>query len=90
MKWIKLCSLFFGLAVLSEAALPAGRLAFVNDASASRDADDVCEIPFQVAILMAFGATGKLAFDQITNHKVANELLKGSPPRKEWEPFFKL
>ena len=36
----------------------------------------------------------KLAFDpatkQITNHKVANELLAGSPPRKEWEQYYKL
>jgi predicted dehydrogenase len=37
---------------------------------------------------------GKLTFDratqQITNHKVANELLAGAPPRKEWEQFYKL
>lgn len=46
--------------MLSEAAFPARRLAFVNDASASRDADDVCAIPFQVAILAVFGATDRL------------------------------
>lgn len=36
----------------------------------------------------------KLTFDrktkQITNHKVANELLNGVPPRKGWEQYYKL
>lgn len=36
----------------------------------------------------------KLEFDpvkkRITNHKFANELLKGAPPRKEWEEFYRL
>lgn len=36
----------------------------------------------------------KIEFDrktkQITNNKVANELLKGAPPRKGWEEFYKL
>ena len=36
----------------------------------------------------------KLAFDrstkQFTNNKIANELLLGPPPRKEWEQFYKL
>ena len=36
----------------------------------------------------------KLAFDpatkQITNHKLANVLLAGVPPRKDWEQFYKL
>ena len=36
----------------------------------------------------------KLAFDratkQITNNKVANELLVGPPPRQGWEQFYKL
>lgn len=27
---------------------------------------------------------------QVTNHKLANELLKGAPPRKEWEEFYRL
>lgn len=27
---------------------------------------------------------------RITNHKVADELLNGAPPRKEWEQFYKL
>jgi enoyl-[acyl-carrier-protein] reductase (NADH) len=27
---------------------------------------------------------------QITNHKVANGLLGGQPPRKDWEQFYKL
>jgi hypothetical protein len=30
------------------------------------------------------------ATKQITNHKVANELLAGQPARKEWEQFYKL
>ena len=37
---------------------------------------------------------GKLIFDrktkQITNNKIANQLLKGPPPRKGWEEFYKL
>ncbi len=37
---------------------------------------------------------GELVFDretkQITNNKVANELLVGPPPRKGWEEFYKL
>lgn len=52
--------LTFALAIGSSAAVPAGRLAFVNDASASKDADDVCAIPFQVALMSAFNATSKL------------------------------
>jgi hypothetical protein len=27
---------------------------------------------------------------RITNHKVADELLKGAPPRKEWEQFYRM
>ena len=37
---------------------------------------------------------GKLIFDrktkEITNNKIANQLLKGPPPRKGWEEFYKL
>jgi hypothetical protein len=37
---------------------------------------------------------GKLIFDrktkQITNNKVANQLLIGPPPRKGWEEYYKL
>jgi predicted dehydrogenase len=44
--------------------------------------------------VIAQRVNAKLSFDpvtrQITNHKVANELLNGTPPRKEWEQFFKL
>jgi hypothetical protein len=49
--------------------------------------------------MMALGViaqrvNAKLAFDpatkQITNHKVANELLNGVPPRKDWEQYYKL
>jgi hypothetical protein len=44
--------------------------------------------------VIAQRVNAKLAFDptskQITNHPVANELLAGAPPRKEWEQFFKL
>lgn len=34
--------------------------------------------------------TFDLATNQITNHKVANELLNGVPPRKDWEQYYKL
>jgi len=44
--------------------------------------------------IVAQRVNAKLTFDpatkQITNHKVANELLAGVPPRKEWEQFYKL
>ena len=37
---------------------------------------------------------GKLIFDpatrQITNNKIANQLLIGPPPRKDWEQYYKL
>ena len=59
--------------------------------------------PFSVAgplcQAMAIGViaqrvNAKLAFDpaarQITNHKLANELLAGVPPRKGWEQFYNL
>lgn len=54
---ILLCiSLLFAQA--AHAAIP--RIAFLNDASASQDADDVAAIPVQVALMAAFGATEKL------------------------------
>ncbi len=44
--------------------------------------------------IVAQRVNAKLAFDpttkQITNHKVANGLLDGVPPRKDWEQFYKL
>lgn len=44
--------------------------------------------------IIAQQVNAKLQFDraakQITNHKVANELLNGVPPRKEWEQYYKL
>ena len=44
--------------------------------------------------VIAQRVNAKLAFDratkQITNHKVANELLAGVPPRKDWEQYYKL
>ena len=44
--------------------------------------------------IIAQRVNAKLTFDratkQITNHKLANELLAGVPPRKEWEQFYKL
>jgi len=62
-----------------------------------------CRSSFAVAgplsQMMALGViaqrvNAKLAFDresrQITNHKVANELLAGVPPRKDWEQFYRL
>ena len=44
--------------------------------------------------VIAQRVNAKLQFDpatkQITNHKVANELLNGAPPRKDWEQYYKL
>ena len=44
--------------------------------------------------VIAQRVNAKLAFNpatkQITNHKLANELLVGVPPRKEWEQYYKL
>ena len=44
--------------------------------------------------IVAQRVNAKLTFDpatkQITNHKLANELLAGVPPRKDWEQFYKL
>jgi hypothetical protein len=44
--------------------------------------------------VIAQRVNARLAFNpvtkQITNHKVANALLAGLPPRKEWEQFYKL
>jgi predicted dehydrogenase len=44
--------------------------------------------------ILAQRVNSKLSFDiatkQITNHKVANELLNGVPPRKEWRQYYKL
>jgi hypothetical protein len=44
--------------------------------------------------VIAQRVNAKLAFDpatkQITNHKVANGLLAGVPPRKDWEQFYQL
>lgn len=50
----------------------------------------------QVLVLgcMAQRFNARLAFDrttkQITNHKLANELLAGVPPRQDWEEFYRL
>ena len=44
--------------------------------------------------ILAQRVNAKLAFDpatrQITNHKLANELLAGAPPRQEWQQFYQL
>lgn len=44
--------------------------------------------------IIAQRVNAKLIFDpatrKITNHQLANELLDGPPPRKEWEQFYKL
>jgi hypothetical protein len=44
--------------------------------------------------VIAQRVNARLEFDpatkQITNHKVANDLLAGVPPRPEWEQFYKL
>jgi len=75
---------------------------FLNFVRACRG-EETCRSHFGVAgplsQAMALGViaqrvNAKLEFDpktkQITNHKVANELLKGVPPRKGWEEFYKL
>ena len=44
--------------------------------------------------VIAQRVNAKLTFDpvtkQITNHKLANELLAGVPPRKGWEQYYQL
>ena len=44
--------------------------------------------------VIAQRVNARLAFDpatkQITNHKLANELLAGVPPRRDWEQYYKL
>jgi predicted dehydrogenase len=44
--------------------------------------------------VIAQRVNAKLEFDpatkQITNHNLANDLLAGTPPRKDWEQFYKL
>ena len=65
--------------------------------------EETCRSNFTVAgplcQTMALGViaqrvNAKLAFDpatkKITNHKLANELLNGVPPRKDWEQYYKL
>jgi len=75
---------------------------YVNFLKACRG-EETCRSNFAVAgplcQTMALGViaqrvNAKLAFDpatkQITNHKVANGLLAGVPPRKDWEQYYKL
>jgi predicted dehydrogenase len=65
--------------------------------------EETCRSNFAVAgplcQAMALGViaqrvNAKLAFDpatkKIPNHKLANELLNGVPPRKDWEQYYKL
>ena len=65
--------------------------------------DERCRSNFAVAgplcQAMALGIiaqrlNSRIDFDRqtkrITNHKIANELLNGAPPRKEWEQFYRL
>jgi hypothetical protein len=65
--------------------------------------EEECRSSFAVAgplsQMMALGViaqrvNAKLTFDprkqRITNHKLANELLAGAPPRKEWKQFYKV
>jgi len=64
---------------------------------------ETCRSSFDVAgplcQAMALGVIAQqvnapLQFDpatrRITNHPLANQLLDGPPPRKEWEPFYQL
>jgi len=74
-----------------------------NFLRAAAGKDPRCNSPFSVAgpltqvfmlrcIAQRLGGT--LKFDtekkEITNNKLANELLKGPPPRKGWEEFYKM
>lgn len=65
--------------------------------------EEKCRSPFSVAgplcQVMALGViaqrvNAKLKFDaksgRITNHRWANELLQGPPPRKGWEEFYRM
>ncbi len=65
--------------------------------------EEKCRSSFAVAgplcQMMALGVIAqrvdaKLAFDRsskrITNHKIANELLAGVPPRKDWEQYYRM
>ena len=65
--------------------------------------EEVCRSRFEIAGplsqvfnlgVLAQQLNAKLVFDretkQITNNKVANELLVGAPPRKGWEQYYKL
>ncbi len=75
---------------------------FLNFIRACRG-EESCRSSFAVAgplsQMMGLGViaqrvNAKLVFDparrQITNHKVANELLKGVPPRKGWEQYYRM
>ena len=68
----------------------------VKGEEAARSSFDVAGPLSQVFCLgvMAQLLNTKLAFDrdkkQITNSKIGNELLTGTPPRKGWEEFYKL
>ncbi len=75
---------------------------YVNFIRAIRE-DEKCRSRFEVSgpLSQAMGlgviaqrVNAKLHFDpvkkRITNHKIANELLKGAPPRKGWEEFYNL
>lgn len=55
-------------------------------------AGPLCQAMDLGVLAQRFNATLKfdLATRQITNHKVANELLNGVPPRKDWEQYYKL
>ena len=55
-------------------------------------AGPLCQAMALGIIAQRVNATVKFdpAKKRITNHKVAHELLKGVPPRKEWEQYYKL
>lgn len=59
-KFVILGIFHLSLVMNIGAAVPSGRFAFIQDASASQDADDICAIPFQVAMMAAFDVTDKL------------------------------
>jgi len=72
---------------------------FINAAMGKEECNSKFEVSAPLSQMFCLGCIaqrlgGKLEFDpktkQITNNKRANELIKGHPPRKGWEEYYKL
>ena len=72
---------------------------FINAAMGKEECNSKFEVSGALSQVFMLGCIaqrlgGKLTFDaktkQITNNKRANELIKGHPPRKGWEEYYKL